>query len=226
MIWEQKDKIIAAGSVLAVLVCAGAYVAWKGHQKTVAEQRIAQLQFQGSQLEGQLVERLSTIELMTDKAHEREVEIDALRKKIANLPKPKPPVPLPPIPEAQMAYFKGYNLDPMVVPGVIGALAFPAPNLQIISSALQDSSNLPGVSVELSNTKLLVQELDGLGRMKDVQYQQAQKIQDTLKSTIVNKTEEVKQYQIQIVATEKKTKVEKVLWGLAGVGLGVLVRSR
>ena len=226
MIWEQKDKIIAAGTVIGVVCCMGAYVAWKGHQKAKAEQTILDLQVDGNRLEGELAERIVTIGTLGSQVKDKEAEIDILRKKIANLPKPKPPVPLPPIPEAQMAYFKGYNLDPMVVPGVIGALAFPAPNLQIISSALQDSSNLPGVSVELSNTKLLVQELDGLGRMKDVQYQQAQKIQDTLKSTIVNKTEEVKQYQIQIVATEKKTKVEKVLWGLAGVGLGVLVRSR
>ena len=226
MIWEQKDKIIAAGTVIGVVCCMGAYVAWKGHQKAKAEQTILDLQVTGNRLEGELAERIVTIGTLGSQVKDKEAEIDILRKKIANLPKPKPPVPLPPIPEAQMAYFKGYNLDPMVVPGVIGALAFPAPNLQIISSALQDSSNLPGVSVELSNTKLLVQELDGLGRMKDVQYQQSQKIQDTLKSTIVNKTEEVKQYQIQIVATEKKTKVEKVLWGLAGVGLGVLVRSR
>ena len=226
MIWEQKDKIIAAGTVIGVVCCMGAYVAWKGHQKAKAEQTILDLQVTGNRLEGELAERIVTIGTLGSQVKDKEAEIDILRKKITNIPKPKPPVPLPPIPEAQMAYFKGYNLDPMVVPGVIGALAFPAPNLQIISSALQDSSNLPGVSVELSNTKLLVQELDGLGRMKDVQYQQAQKIQDTLKSTIVNKTEEVKQYQIQIVATEKKTKVEKVLWGLAGVGLGVLVRSR
>jgi hypothetical protein len=204
----------------------GAYVAWRGHQAKVARQAIIALQIQGNQLEGELAERLSTIDLMTNKAKDREVEIDTLRKKIAALPKPKPPVPLPPAPEAQMAYFKGYNLDPMVVPGAIGALAFPSPDLPIISGALQDSENLGSVSEQLSNTQLLVQELDGLGRMKDVQYQQAEKIQQTLKNSLTNKTEEVKQYQIQIVATEKKTKIEKILWGLAGIGVGVLVRSR
>ena len=226
MIWEQKDKIIAAGTVIGVVCCMGAYVAWKGHQKAKAEQTILDLQVTGNRLEGELAERIVTIGTLGSQVKDKEAEIDILRKKIANLPKPKPPVPLPPIPEAQMAYFKGYNLDPMVVPGVIGALAFPAPNLQIISNALQDSSNLPGVSKQLSDTQLLVQELDGLGRMKDVQYQQAQKIQDTLKETIKIKSGEITQYQIQIIATEKKTKVEKVLWGLAGIGVGVLVRSR
>ena len=215
-------KLIAAGALtLTVVVGVRTYNANKERE---ASARVEALTEENKRINQSSIALTVTINNLKDEIKGKEVDIANLRTKIANLPKPKPPIPLPPEPEAQISYFKGLHMEPVVVAERPGFLAFPPSNLPAIGQGLQDTQALAGMSVELRDTELLVEKLDGLGSMKDRQISQGELLLGNCEQRVVVGERTVENLKIELKATKRKSLMDKILWGVAGIGVGFLAK--
>lgn len=220
---STQTKAIVAGAL--VVTGAFLYVYWRDRQAERSGEKIEALEAENNRLGGRLEGYVGEIYVLKEKVAKKEADIGKLRSDLAALPKPKPHVPLPPEPEGQVQFFKGYGLNPLVVPGGVGSLAFPSVDLPVLSRSLQDSANLPGVQRELSDTQRLVEELDSLDRLKTERIAKTDEALATSREQTRVTQAEIDEYRKKLRATERKSKVSRILWGIAGVGVGVLIRK-
>lgn len=219
-------QVMAIVGAVSVLTFAYLYVVWQGKKVENAGLKIEMLESENDRLAGRLEEYVRNISVLKGNIVTKEADIAQLRKEIAALPKPKPIVPLPQEPDEQVGFFRVYGLGPVVVPGGSGSLAFPRLDLPILGKSLQDAANLPLVQRELSDVKRLVSELDSLDRSKSEHIAKSDEALSLSMAQHRNAQSQVDEYRKQLVATKRKSAVSKVLWGVAGVGVGVLVRNR
>lgn len=186
--------------------------------------KIMEIEKERTSLKASLKAKESQIAELDQKILEQGRTVASLRDKILSDPKPFPPQPLPPEPTEQVRYFEGFKLTPALVEGAVGSLAFPPQDLPILAQGLQDSRNLPIVQTQLVDTRKLVLGLDDLIALKDGRIRSGDEALKIAKDESGLAQKEIDQFRVQLTAEKKRGRASQILWGVAGIGIGTLLK--